>query len=226
MDYKRGRQVILHDPRLSHPNVDLVGPPGPEDLIRAMVLAPDSWWTRRARPDVETVGMLFGAIQTRVTSAQQARGYGQFDALHIMAHGNKGVVQLGKDWLTPRTASALSKVKGLFRFVVFHCCLVGKLAPNQEAFVGLNTWSDSAFARQAAQLTGAEVILGRESQVYGVSLIPNPVNPDQKLARIDFGTWDGPVDHYRDGLSTQTYNGILDDSFDLEKLIFPPPKGS
>lgn len=195
------------------------GPPSEEAWwLGRPAVAPAAWFNLVADPTKDTVATLFAAVAMRATIARMM-GAKELDALHIMAHGNVGAVQLGVDWLHRPTMSALSKVAGMFRYVVFHSCLVGKPPPNSPAFMSSSTFSGSQFARKTAALTKSFVVLARQVQIFHPRKLADPTKVE-----LNFGAWEGPVDVYQDGATVQTYNDLLDDPLDLETLIFGAKK--
>ena len=219
MDFKRGRQVVLHDPRLATPGAKIVGAPSEEMWwLGLRAIAPKAWANFEADPKKDTVAKLFAAVAMRVSIARLT-GVKEVDALHIMAHGLQGAIELGSDWLHRPTMPALGKIAGMFRYVVIHSCLVGKVPQNAPAFMSSTTFGGSQFARKAAELTKSTVVVARQEQMYSVTKVKDPTKGE-----IYFGEWEGPVDVYQEGLPVRTYNGIIDDAFDLESLIFGAKK--
>ncbi len=220
MDYGLGHQVILFDPRLNTPQADVIGPPSEEVWWLGMtLLPPKSRFSVRVDPKKDTVADLFGMVSA-YCAVMAIAGVRTCDALHIMAHGLPGYVQIGKDGLTTQNANVLVKLKDRFRYIVFHSCLVAKPPPNAEPFMAVNTVSGSAFARKAASITGAGIVAARQVQIYSVT--KNAL--DARTGFIHWGNWEGPVDLYQKDLPVQTFNGVLDPTFDLQKLIFPASK--
>lgn len=219
MDFGRGRQVVIHDPRLKTVLSNVVGPASEELwMLGLKAIAPSAWWNLEVDPKKDKVSDIFGTVAVRANIAR-LMGAKELDALHIMAHGLEGAVELGTDWLHKPTMAALGKVAGMFRFVVIHSCLVGKPPQGSPAFMTFSTFGGSQFARKAAALTQASIVVARQIQKYTVRR-----NADMKRAELDFGNWEGPVDVYKTDMPVATYNGILDDAFDLEKLIFGSKK--
>ncbi|MBP0466663.1 hypothetical protein J5Y09_22230 [Roseomonas sp. PWR1] len=221
VNFKRGRQVILHDPRLNHSSTNGYGPPTTELPVGApdRIVAPKSWWTRRARPD-ELTSTLVKAVATRCQNAQEMHGYGAFDALHIMAHGTRDFVQIGVFNLEMRNAQCFSALAGLFRYIVFHSCLVGQPPMGSIPDLNLPT-SESLLARDLSRRTNAEVIVARELQEYTV----RPIG-ETGYFELDFGNWEGPVDMYDSGRRIRTHHSTEETPFDLEQRIFPPGRGA
>ncbi|MBM3621297.1 MAG: hypothetical protein FJX20_11460 [Alphaproteobacteria bacterium] len=215
MNYVRGRQVVIHDPRLETVLSDAIGPPSDELwMLGRKAIAPKAWWNLEVDPKKHKVSEIFAAVALRANIAKMT-GIGELDALHIMAHGTQGAIQLGSDWLHKPTMSALGKIAGVFRFVIIHSCLVGRPPQGTPAFMTFMTFGGSQFAHKAAALTKSTIVVARQLQYYSVKK-----HADLNRAELDFGKWDGPVDVYKHGLPVETHNQIVDDAFNLEKLIF------
>ncbi len=187
-------------------------------MMGKKAIAPSAWFNLEVDPKKQKVSDIFAIVAFRARLAKMM-GIGELDALHIMAHGLQGSIELGSDWLHKPTMSALSKIVGTFRFVVIHSCLVGNPPAGSPAFMSFTTFGGSLFARKAAELTKSTIVVARQVQYYSMKK-----HADVNRAELDFGKWDGPIDVYTSGVPVTTYNGMLDDDFDLEKLIFGSTK--
>jgi hypothetical protein len=193
MNYARGMQMVIHDPRLNNP---FTTPPTP---LRPPA-ARQTWTVDPARHSAAHIVGWAGVC------AQGAPG-GRLDAVHFMAHGNRSYVQIGSDGFTAANASIFSALTDRVGVIVFACCLVG--SDTQGWY-----WHHPRYYGQViADLTHARVVVARENQVYSW----NPSNT------IDFGDWEGPVDVYGNNVvdSYQEYNPFRTTTrLDLERLIF------
>lgn len=215
-DYKRGRQVIIHDKRLKTPTEDLTGPPSPVThwAHYADAEPPEAWLTYQVDREKESIGTVLSLVESGCATAGLPKGT-RFDALHIMAHGNVGYVELGKEGLKKQNAYLMAKVGNRFRYVVFYCCLVGRRPRFQELGSNLSALEGSLFARKVAVHAKAKVILARNEQIYHAHSTKDPTR-----AVLNFGDWEGLVDLYEEGQPVRTFNGPQDEPFDLETLIF------
>ena len=216
MDYARGKQIVLFDPRLRPPH-EFDDPTRHSAWNGLMMVPPKCWFAYTVVPSKDKASDLFAMVAGMV-SVSGILGGGKFDALHIMAHGAPGYVQLGRPGLKDANAGMLAKIENMFRYVVFHGCLVGKPPPFSDAFMIQNTISGSGFARKVAAYTGARVVAAREEQHYFIQKHPD----DPWMGFVDFGDWEGPVDIYEKNQPVQSYQvNPIDPKFDLEKTIFP-----
>lgn len=233
-DYARGRQIIIHDPRLQAPRyADVSGPENPDapQLTRPVVTPPPCWRAFTVDPDKETVATIFSKVASACDGAKLPAG-SRFDALHIMAHGLKGYVELGKDTLRKENLHVLVKIANRFRFVVFHSCLVGEVGSQEMLSARSTTYSGSQFARKVAQHTRARVILAREEQLYRAQRVVVPPGAPILLPTglafgiLDFGDWEGPVDLYEENVPVRTFVNDRDHPFNLRTLIFGSISGT
>lgn len=199
MNFRRGRQMIVHDPRLNWPGNPNATPPVPATPLTP----PVAWrrWTVHPMNSIEYILTRVGEVAGQVTDG--------IDALHFMAHGNRGLVALGRENLDEGNVRHFEQVAGKARFIVFFSCLVGSEHVGSAWMRGTET-----IGRTIAAITGATVITAQHNQEYHRT----PANV------IDFGPWEGPVDVYRPG-ALVTYQA--DDSpfragirLDLEALVF------
>src|SRR5262245_47726094 len=114
MNFKRGYQMIIHDPRLWSRKI--FGPPTPEEWWWDMpVVPPDAYRVWQIKVD-DRATHIFGVAASVANSANEGKG---LDALHIMAHGNQCCVQLGKDWLDQTNVNLFAKLARKVKFVIF-----------------------------------------------------------------------------------------------------------
>lgn len=219
MNYKRGYQIVVHDRRLNGPRLE--GPPNPDAhwWKYVKVVAPEAYHNIEVDSEKQTCGAAFSLLQDYCAKVRP-KNDSPFDALHIMAHGYEGAVELGKDWLWKQNLHVTAKITNRFRYVVFHSCLVGRPPQGSPAFLTSNTFGGSQFARKIAQHTRAKVILARGDQIYDVVRD----KADRGKGIIDFGDWEGPVDLYERDVPVRTFNSPLDIlPFNLERHIFAIP---
>jgi hypothetical protein len=213
MDFKRGHQMIIHDPRLW--STQTYGPP----------VDGEWWWGKAVRPpdayNVWPVKKEDSAVHILSWAATVAKGADEgkgLDALHFMAHGNEAVVKLGKDWLHKNNVHLFSKLANQVGYIVFWSCLVGKVPLNAPILNPLMNIGGSPYGRRVAQNSRANVVMARQAQVYSWRKVGD-------AAVLDFGDWEGPVDVYSPDGPVQSYQAdILSTAkFDVEKLIFGKP---
>lgn len=194
MDYMRGFQMVIHDPRLNNPNTTPPTPLRPPG-------ARQTWTVDPARHSASHI------VSWAATCAAGAPG-GRMDALHFMAHGNRSYVQIGTDGFTAANASIFGVLAGKVGVIVFACCLVGSDTRGWY-------WNHPRYYGQViAELTRAQVVVARENQVYSWNTTSNV---------IDFGDWEGPIDVYGGSIvsSYQEYNPFrAEPRLNLERLIF------
>jgi hypothetical protein len=138
-DFRRGKQMIVHDPRLNYPSK-------PPKALRPPA-AYNVWTVSTADPLRNILGWV----------AAVGNGVGRLDALHIMAHGQPDAVQLGKDWIqwanVPEFKALQSKVG---RIVLFSCSVGGATRQGYQ----LN------FGNAIAAYSGAPCIICYATQWY------------------------------------------------------------
>lgn len=220
MNYNRGRQFIIHDLRLQAVQDPAIqGPENPVEpwTIHPLTIAPACW---RSYPsdDWVTIGTILSFVASACDNEHLPAG-SRFDALHIMAHGLPGDVQIGREGLKKENLHLLVKIANRFRFVVFHACLVGKMSTRDVIAAPASAFGGSQFARKVAQHTKAKVVAAREVQYYQTK-----TREGMGVATLDYGAWEGPVDLYEEHVPVRTFNNPLDAPFDLEALIFGAPK--
>lgn len=141
MNFNRGKQVIIHDPRLD----DAGKPPRPLNPPQSSVLT----WTVSKGDTLSNI---------LANAALLADAAGKLDALHIMAHGEKAYIQLGADNISWGNIDQFTKLDGKARCIVIFSCQVGSDESRDD--------SSSALGSAIAQLTGAKVLVCRENQTY------------------------------------------------------------
>jgi hypothetical protein len=196
MNFMRGRQMVVHDPRLNKPGNPNANPP-----VAPTPLTPPGavqTWTVSLTHPVEHIMSWVGKVCDE----------GRLDALHFMAHGNKAYMQLGAGSLSWANIKLFEKVKGKVGHIVFWSCLVGS---DEATYYG----HGPIFAAKVAEVTGAKVVACRQNQMYSW----NSSNV------IDFGGWEGEVFVFEDkGQTSRSFNKPnpfrVEPTLDLEKLIF------
>jgi hypothetical protein len=162
-NYMRGKQMIIHDPRL-----DGQVPGGPPPNPPAKPPAAFNVWT--VNKDVDTAAHIIGWAATVAT------GNKRLDALHFMVHGLSAWVQLGIDDLSWGNIGLFQQLSPNVRFIVFWACEVGT-DTTSSSLISQN------FGSRVAKLSGANVVTARQKQNYSLG-------PD---GTIDFGPWEGDV---------------------------------
>jgi hypothetical protein len=181
MNFLRGRQMIIHDPRLNNPgNVSAVPPVPASPLLPPAAM--QVWTVTLSDPTSHIFGWA-GVIGTE----------GKLDALHIMAHGNQNFIQIGLDNIHWNNLTVFDPLRSKVRFIVFWACQVG----------GATSYSwrhPPNFGSRIAQITDAQVVLASSNQMYSW-------NTSSKV--IDFGPWEGEVNVFQpngDAMVYQQYN--------------------
>src|SRR5437763_6502276 len=166
MNFLRGNQMVVHDPRLNNPGKPAAIPP-----VSASAVKPPgakATWTVQSS---DTADHITG------WTAKVATDNGSLDALHFMAHGNQGYLQIGSDGFTASNINLFERYKGHVKNIVFFACLVGSDLGNAAA-CGLES---RIYAQRVAQKAGSRIIACNVNQVY--SWGPAGV--------IDFGAFEG-----------------------------------
>lgn len=165
-NYRRGYQMIVHDPRLDNPHTTphtLLTPPAAYNV----------WTVNRTS---HTPAHIFGWASRVAAGVPDA---GRLDALHVMAHGNRAYVEIGAGSVDGGNAETLfSPLGGKVRWVIFWSCLIG--SDSRGWYRGHPTY----FGQTIARVTGARVVVAHQNQTYNW----NSANV------IEFGGWEGPVD--------------------------------
>lgn len=194
-DFGRGRQMIVHDPRLNNP---LTTPPTPLKPPAAY----NVWTVQLTDPVSHVVGW----------PAHVAAGT-PLDALHFMAHGYPGGIQIGAGYMNQAAVPYFRQFKDAaghprVRYIVMFSCEVG--GDNRGAFYHHPAY----FGQQLAAASGARVVMAQENQIYSWNT--------QNV--IDFGDFEGEIDVYEPGgawSDYQAYNPFRTvPGLRLDQLIF------
>ncbi len=195
-NFMRGHQMIVHDPRVDNPDTT------PHTLLRPPN-AMNVWTVRLSDSVSHVVGW----------PAQLASRSGGLDAVHFMAHGYPGGMQIGAGYLDQSAVPFFAQFRDprtnepRVRFIVMFSCTVG--ADTQGWYIHHPRY----FGEQVAAASGARVVVARRNQEYNW----NSSNV------IDFGSFEGEVDVYGAGGSEeyQSYNPFRAvPMLNLETLIF------
>jgi hypothetical protein len=190
MNFMRGNQMVVHDPRLNNPHTTPPTPLRPPG-------AKNTW----------TVQLSDTADHITGWTNDVAKGWGTMDALHFMAHGNQGYLQIGADGFTASNINLFEKYNGRVKNIVFFACLVGSDLGNAAA-CGLQS---RIYAQRVAQKSKARIIACNVNQVYSWNA----------AGIIDFGAFEGDVYVIEpDGCNFQIYNASSGNPLNLEHLIF------
>jgi hypothetical protein len=190
MNFMRGNQMVVHDQRLNNPHTTPATPLRPPG-------AKQTW----------TVQLSDSADHITGWTSKVASDWGTMDALHFMAHGNKGYLQIGADGFTASNINLFEKYNGHVKNIVFFACLVGGDLGDSAA-CGLES---RIYGQRVAQKSKARIVACNVSQVY--SWGPAGV--------IDFGAFEGDVYVIEpDGCNFQIYSASSGNPLNLENLIF------
>lgn len=196
MNFTRGKQMIVHDPRLNNPGNATATPPVPSSPLRPPA-AMNTW----------TVQLSDTADHITGWSSKVATDWGTMDALHFMAHGNEGYLQIGSDGFRASNINLFEKYKGHVNNIVFFACLVGKDLGTAAA-CGLQ---NQIFAQRVAQKAGARIVACNVNQVYSWGA----------AGIIDFGDFEGDVFVIEpDGCNIRIFSATAGNPLNLESLIF------
>lgn len=141
MDFRRGRQMIVHDPNLNNRNTT---PP--------TMLTPPVAFRRWTVHPQNSPGFIIQGV------ARQIRG--GIDALHFMGHGNRGFIAVGRGTFSSSNADLFAQLRGHVRVIVFFSCLVA--GDNRGWYRG----HPVSFGQHIAANSGARVVMARETQMY------------------------------------------------------------
>jgi hypothetical protein len=145
MNFGRGHQMIIHDPRLNNPTTT------PPTLLRPP--AAYNVWT--VQPTHSPQHIIEWAATVGTTS-------GGLDALHLMAHGNRAYMEIGSGSFGWHNVELFRQLSGKTRFISFLSCLVG--SDESSAYR-----HPPMFGHRVAELSGANVLVCRENQQYSWS---------------------------------------------------------
>ena len=180
LNFGRGRQMIVHDLRLDNPNTN---PPTRLD-------PPNAFNVRRCQKSDATEHVI-------INTASIAKAAGTLDALHFMAHGFPGKVEVGSAGLSFTNADLFKSVAGHVRWIVLFSCSVGE---------GTRTGYSVNFGNAISAYAKCPCIACYATQWYR----PTAAN------MIDFGEFEK-----NRAISTQKTNvKALNKDINLEKLIF------
>ncbi|HET9955997.1 MAG TPA: DUF4347 domain-containing protein [Polyangiaceae bacterium] len=190
-NFRRGRQMIVHDNRLNNPFTSpptSLRPPAAENV----------WTVMGAEPAEHILGW----------TAQVAKGNsgsGKLNALHFMAHGFPGGIQLGRDNLSWSNVQLFQKLRGCISgAIVFFSCQVGAEQANHSPSYQLT------FGNAVAVNAGTTVVACQLNQWYSFG-----------SSTIDFGDFEGVVYVYNargEGAQLQNYSSRS--KVNLERLVF------
>ena len=169
-NFMRGKQMIIHDPRLNNPHTK---PPTP--------LKPPAAY------NVWTVSRSKSAKGIIAWAADVATGVGKLDALHFMAHGSSGSLQMGADGISWKNVELFKKLKGKVGCIVFLACKVGR--GTRESY-SLN------FGNAVAHYASSKCVCCYANQMYGWG----------KDNVINFGEFEGTVYVYTPSGGTKALN--------------------
>ena len=195
-NFMRGRQMMVHDPRVDNPLTT------PHTLLRP----PNAM-------NVWTVGLSDSVSHVVGWPAQLAARSGGLDAVHFLAHGYPGGMQIGAGHLGQSAIPFFDQFRDptthrpRVRFIVMFSCSVG--GDSQGWYINHPIY----FGEQVAAASGARVVVARRIQGY---------TWDSSNV-IDVGSFEGEVDVYDAGgwEEYQSYNPFRTvPMLDLETLIF------
>jgi len=138
-NFARGKQMIVHDPRLNYPS-------NPPKALRPPA-AYNVWTVSTSDPLRNIIGWVVAV----------GKGVGQLDALHIMAHGAPDYVQLGYDGIRWTNVTEFKMLQGLVKHIVLFSCSVG--GATRQGY-SLN------FGNAIAAYSGAPTVLAYATQWY------------------------------------------------------------
>lgn len=190
-NFMRGRQMVIHDPRLNNP---LTTPPS---ALRPP--AAYNVWTVSQADTAE------GILGWAATVAGGSTGKGLLDALHFMAHGNIGYVQIGSNGFSWNNVAAFKTLAGKIRHsIVFFSCLVGGDQAHNSSNYNLT------FGNAVAAYAQCKVVVCQATQFYSWS-----------GQTINFGAFEGVVNVYtKGGAGRKVYNYSSKSTVNLENVVF------
>jgi hypothetical protein len=193
-DYHRGHQMVILDPRL---NNALTTPP----TLMDPPFAYNRW---RVDPIIHSPQHILAWAGRVARGAPGGRG---LDALHLMAHGNRALLQMGSGFLTADNVDLFEPLQGRTRWIVFWSCLIGSDSR------GWYRGHPEYFGQQVASTVGCQVVVAHQPQLYQCF-----------GTRLEFGEWEGPVDIFQPdgGWATQQDHNPFRGTrrLDLEAMIF------
>jgi hypothetical protein len=196
-NFMRGRQMIIHDPRLNNPHTTPPTPLTPPDAMNK--------WTVTLGDTADHI------IGWAAEVAKGKSGAEKLDALHFMAHGHPGGVTIGKDGFGWNNVDLFKKlndptqgvlVKGA---IVIFSCTVGAEVANRGLSYPLT------FGNAVAANANCKVVTCKVNQIYSWD----------SSNVIDFGDFEDVIYvHAAGGGSTQMLNYNDKSKPDLAKIIF------
>lgn len=200
MNFRRGFQMIVHDPGLNNRHTNPPTPLTPPVAYRR--------WTVHAQNSPRY-------ILERVTDVAEST-QGGLDALHFMGHGSPGGIRIGASRFTAANANLFASLRGKVGVIVFFSCQVG----GEHQGAGWHRGHPTYYGQRIAAATGARVVVAQENQTYSWG----------RSRVIDFGDWEGPVDVFESSGDRSTYQAHnpfrQERRLDLEELIFGDSAGS
>ena len=183
--------MVVHDPRLNNPNTTPPTPLRPPGGL-------NTWTVDLSHSVPHILGW-----------CARAMGSGdKWDALHLMAHGAPGAMQIGSGWINNSALPLFEAMAGRVRFIVFFSCTVG--GDNKGWYWGHPAY----FGQSVAQRSKARVVVCRQNQIYSWGASNT----------IDFGNFEGEVDIFAPDDSSESFQSPNPfrtlPLLDLEKLIF------
>ncbi|MCP5159097.1 MAG: hypothetical protein H6975_06690 [Gammaproteobacteria bacterium] len=191
-NFLRGRQMIIHDPRLNNPNTN---PPTPLRPPAAMNV-----WTVSLTDSADHI------IGWAASVAKGDSGTNQLDALHFMAHGSVGGMQIGAGNFGWKNIDLFKKLNGRIKgAIIFFSCQVGGEQAHHSLSYSLT------FGNVVAHHAQCKVLTCKVNQIY--SWTPG-VNV------IDFGEFENIVYLYTPGGNPKVLNYSGKSKADLNSIIF------
>ena len=188
--FLRGRQMIVHDRRLNNP---FTTPPSP--LMPPMAF---NVWSVGGNDSAD--GILDWVAQVAAGNS----GVAWLDALHFMAHGFPGGIQLGRDNLNWNNVKLFEKLDSLVGCIVLFSCQVGAEQSYHPSSYELT------FGNAIATYAQCRVVACKANQLYSWN-----------AGVIDFGGFEGVVYVYEPGgHGAKVMNYSPDSDLSLETLVF------
>jgi hypothetical protein len=177
MNYKRGKQLVIFDSRVRQ---EIFGRPldlePPEALYKIKINPADS---------IDE----FLDVAAMVIEENEGKD-AKIDAIHLIAHGSKGFLQLGKEGLSAANAKMCEKIQNKARVVVLNACSAGAdLTP------GLINAHLSTLGGAVANKTNSKTIVCRDIQQFEMEVKTSWLLPNIVPARFiyDPGDFEGTV---------------------------------